>query len=107
MGIWKEAKTKAQAFMESKRGAMSLGDVPSIFLSLVFIVTIGVAVYLVLAGLSSSTTNQAATSAVQNFTLSMNNVIAYAPTWGTIIGVAVLIGIVVTAFAYSRQNSGL
>lgn len=104
MGIWKEAKQRATSFLESKRGAMSLGDVPGIFLSLVFIVTIGVAAYLVLAGLGSSTTNAAATSAVNNFTLSLDNVISYAPTWGTIIGVAVLIGIVLAAFAFSRNR---
>lgn len=88
----------------ARKGALTLGNVPGVFLSLVFIVTIGVAAYLVLAGLSSSTTNHPALLAIGNFTTSLTNVVSYAPTWGTIIGVAVLIGIVLTAFAYGRNR---
>jgi len=102
MGIWKTAQTMVKQRM-GKRGAMGLGDVPGIFLSLVFIVTIGVAAYLVLAGLGASTTDAHATAAVGNFTSALDAVVGYAPTWGVLIGVAVLIGIVLMAFQFGRK----
>lgn len=61
--------------------AMGLGDVPGIFLSLVFIVTVGVAGYLILAGLNSATTDNSATGAIGNFTTAMDNIVTYAPTF--------------------------
>lgn len=97
-------KQRIEAFMKAKKGAIGLGDVPALMLSLVFIVTIGVAIYLVLAGLNSSTTNGDAQRAVGNFTVTMNNIVAFAPTWGTVLGVAVLIGIVIAAFAFGRKQ---
>jgi hypothetical protein len=86
-----------------KRGQMGLGNVPQIMLSLIFIVTVGVAAYLVLAGLGDSTTNASADRAVGNFTLSLDNIISYAPTWGVLIGVGVLIAIVLGAFYFGRK----
>lgn len=83
---------------------VGLGDVPGIFLSLVFIVTVGVAGYLILAGLGDSTTNTSATGAIGNFTTAMDNIVSYAPTWGVIIGVAVLIGIVLLSFRFGASN---
>lgn len=97
---------KMKMKLGNKRGAMGLGDVPNTLLALVFIVTIGVAAYLILSGLGAGTTDAGATKAIGNFSLSLDNVISYAPTWGTIIGVAVLIGIVLAAFSFGRRNSG-
>lgn len=91
----------------NKKGALTLGDVPNVFLALVFIVTIGVAGYLVLAGLTASTSDTSALAAINNFTLSMDNVVGFAPVWGTIIGVAVLIGIVLVSFRFGRGSGGL
>lgn len=91
---------------------MNLQNVPAIFLVLVFIVTVAVAGYLILAGLQTAVSDGNASnnipveSAITNFTTSFTNVISYAPTWGTIIGVAVLIGIVLAAFAYGRGKFG-
>lgn len=100
-----------KTMLAARRGAMGLGDVPSVFLTLVLIVVIGVAAYLVLGGLRSSITgtdaqSNASVAAISNFTTALNNVVSYAPTWGTIIGVAVLIGIVLTAFYFGRQKFG-
>ena len=95
---------------KNKRGAWDLESVPGVFLILVLIVTFGFAGYLVLAGLQTAvsdgnaTNNLAVESAITNMTSTLNNVVTYAPTWGTIIGVAVLIGIVVAAFAFSRRT---
>ena len=94
---------KMKDIFKFKKGAIGLGDVPGLMLSLVFIVTIGVAIYLVLAGLASSTTDTNADGSVGNFTTTMNNIISFAPTWGTVLGVAVLIGIVIAAFAFGRK----
>ena len=87
-----------------KKGAMGLGDVPGIFITLVFIVAVGVAAYLILEGLGNSTTDASATNAINNFTLAMDNVVTYAPVWGTLIGVAVLIGIVLFAFQFGKNR---
>ena len=95
---------KQKSFL-SRRG-IGLGDVPELMLTLVFIVTIGVASYLVLAGLNSGTTDAKAKLAIGNFTVSMDNVVSYAPTWGVIIGVAVLIGIVLSAFYFGKKLTG-
>lgn len=86
---------KARAIAESKRGSMGLDQVPGVAIAFVVIATIFVVGYLVLAGLSSSTTNTAALGAVGNLTSGLNNVITFAPTWGTVIGAAVILAIVV------------
>lgn len=67
----------------------------------------GVTAYIVLAGLGDSTSDSAAVSAIGNFTASLQNVVSYAPTWGTILGVAVLITIVFGAFTYYGRDGAL
>ena len=103
-------RMKLKSLLRSTRGAITLDGVPGIMLTLVFIVTIAVAIYLVLAGLkttASTVTGEAVTNttlaAVMNMTTTMNNITSFAPTWGTVLGVAVLIGIVITAFAFGRK----
>ena len=103
-------KQKLLNLLRNQKG-MGLGDVPGIFLTLVFIVTIGVAGYLILAGMdtsipSSSVNYNMTHGAVGNFTKSFDNVISYAPTWGTIMGVGVLIAIVLGAFMYGKKLKG-
>lgn len=91
----------------NKKGALGLSDVPMIFLTLIIIVVIAFAGYLVLAGLNASSSipvNSSAEGAILNFTLSMDNVVSFAPVWGTIIGVAVLIGIVLISFRFGRSG---
>lgn len=92
--------------MKSKRGELGLGDIPGVFMTLLVIVTVGVVAFLVLAGLQSGTTNAAALAAIGNFSTSLTNIITFAPTWGTVLGAAVLIGIVVGAFYIGRKAMG-
>lgn len=91
----------------SKRGALTLGEIPTVALTLVFIAAIFVGGYLVLDGLGNASTDTSVTGAVNNMTGAFDNVITYAPTWGTIIGVSVLIGIVVAGFAFARSRNML
>lgn len=97
-------------FKMNKKG-LGLGDVPTVMLNLAFIVVISIAVYLILGGMDTSITGITATanashSAVNNFTAAMNSIVGFAPTWGVIIGVAVLIGIVLTAFYFGKKGLG-
>lgn len=97
---------------KAKKGAYDLKSVPMVMMLLVLVVTFGFTAYLVLAGLQTAVSdgnasnNLAVESAITNFTSSLDNVVTYAPTWGTLIGVAVLIGIVLAAFAFSRRAGG-
>lgn len=96
-----------------RKGAFTLGELPAIVLTLIFVATILVGGYLVLDGLGTAATdgNDSSTSqaeaAVNNMTASFDNVVTYAPTWGTILGVSILIGIVVFGFAFARQKNML
>ena len=62
-----------------------------------------VAGFLVLDGLDSDlTANSYAANASSNLQAGMDNITGYASTWGTIIGVAVLLAIVIGGFAFGR-----
>lgn len=96
----------------SKKGNITLDTLPTLLLTLVVIATLAVAIYLTLNGLgnaipdsdkNASTTEQG-TLAVGNFTASINNIVAFAPTWGTVLGVAILVGIIIVAFAFGRKQ---
>lgn len=91
----------------ARRGALTLGEIPDVALTLVFIAAIFVGGYLVLAGLGNASTSTAVQGAVGNMTGAFDNVITYAPTWGTIVGVSVLIGIVIAGFAFARKQNML
>ena len=95
----------------NKRGAMGLDNVPAVAISFVVIATIFVVGYLVLAGmqtnlaipanLSLATAGQLnANGAIGNLTGGMDNVITFAPTWGTVIGAAVILAIVIGGLYY-------
>lgn len=79
-----------------------LGDLPGIAMTLVMVGVIFVAGFLVLAGLEDSTTDTDATNAINNISSGLTSVVEYAPTWGVIIGVAVLLSIVVGGFMFAR-----
>lgn len=109
---------------------MELGELPKIGLALVLAGVFFVIGFLVLADLrtdiecpsgytpnaSSSTGCQVATNtslviartnagnATINLQGGLSNVTDYASTWGTIIGVAVLLGIVLVGFAFGRKR---
>jgi hypothetical protein len=100
---------------QGKKGNMSLGDVPKIALVLIFTAAIFVGGYLVLVGLGTAgadgdgnaSTTSSAELAVGNMTDALDNIVTYAPTWGTIVGVSVLIGIVIFGFAYAGKRGYL
>lgn len=82
---------------------MRLSDLPNTTLTLVFVAVIFVAGFLVLNGLDGDlTANSYAANASSAIQEGMDNVTDYAGTWGTIIGVAVLLAIVVGGFAFGR-----
>ena len=82
---------------------MRLGDLPNTALLLVFVAVIFVAGFLVLDGLDDDlTADSYAANASANIQEGMDNVTNYAATWGTIIGVAVLLAIVIGGFAFGR-----
>lgn len=83
---------------------MRIGDLPNLAILLATTAAVFVAGFLVLAGLGDSTTNTAADNAVANLTAGMTNITTYAPTWGVIIGVAVLLGIVLYGFGFARNK---
>lgn len=84
---------------------MRLGDLPSTAILLVFVAVVFVAGFLVLEGLDTDLTpNSYAANASNNLQEGMDNVTNYASTWGTIIGVAVLLGIVIGGFAFGRNQ---
>ena len=90
----------------NKRGAMGLDNVPAVAISFVVIAVIFVVGYLVLAGLSTGTTNAGALGAVGNLTSGMNNIVTFAPTWGTVIGAAVILAIVIGGLYYFMNRRG-
>ena len=97
--------------------ALSLGEVPTVALTFVLIAAIFVAGFLVLDGLDDdlvpntagcNSTAKTACGYAYNATLTMNgaldNIIDFASTWGTILGVAVLLGIVMIGFGMARSK---
>lgn len=84
---------------------MRLGDLPNTAILLVFVAVVFVAGFLVLDGLDADlTANSYGANASANIQAGMDNVTSYASTWGTIIGVAVLLGIVIGGFAFGRDR---
>ena len=83
---------------------VGMAELPQIAITFVLVAALFVAGFLVVGGLGDSTTDVDATSAVANVTTGMLNVVTYAPIWGTIIGVAVLLGIVIAGFAFGRSR---
>ena len=83
---------------------MNLEDMKGAVILLGLIALIGAAVAIALADFRDTTT---ANSAERNITVSglegVSNTTSYLSTIGTIIGVAVLIGIVVLAFTFARR----
>ena len=109
---------------------MKLSDLPSTALTLVFIAVVIVAGFLVIDGITVDsacqtgyTYNASSTLCVEDANAShvdqprtfagnssikiqsgMDNITDYASTWGTIIGVAVLLAIVIGGFSFGRKK---
>lgn len=83
---------------------VSLGEVPGVAITLVLVAAIFVAGFLVTDGLDDGlTANSFAANATDEIDEGMYNVVEYAPTWGTLIGVGVLLAIVLGAFYLGRK----
>jgi hypothetical protein len=95
----------AKSFWKSTKGAMTLGEVPTVALTFVLIAAIFVSGFLVVAGLGTGLqVNSAAANSTTLVTTGLSNIVSYAPTWGTIVGVSILLGIVIVGFGMARQK---
>ena len=84
---------------------MNLGELPNVAMALIFIAVIFVAGFLVLDGLDDDlTANSYAANASADISEGMGTITEYAPTWGTIIGVAVLLAIVIGGFSFGKNK---
>jgi len=83
---------------------VGLSELPTLAITFVLVAALFVSGFLVVSGLGDSTTDPAATSAVANVSQGMLNIVTYAPIWGTIVGVAVLLGIVIGGFGFGRSR---
>jgi hypothetical protein len=74
---------------------MSLGETPAVIMALFIIAVVGVATFLALDGLKANLdAGSAGANATEKIETGVSNVFQLAPTWGTLIGVGVLLGIV-------------
>lgn len=103
MGI-RERWAVAKAIVEAKRGNSGLGGLPNTVLTVVVIAAFFVAGYLAVTGLGASSSNASVAAAVGNITAMLDNIIGFAPTWGTLIGVAILLIIIVGGFMFGRNK---
>ena len=84
---------------------VSLDQVPTIALTFVLVAAIFVAGFLVLDGLDNDlVANSSADNATETMNQALQNIIDFAATWGTIVGVAVLLGIVMVGFGMARNK---
>ena len=83
---------------------VSISELPSLAITFVLVGALFVAGFLVINGLGDATSDASATSAVANVSAGMLNIVTYAPIWGTIVGVAVLLGIVIGGFSFGRSK---
>lgn len=91
---------------------MNFADVPAVLLGMLLIAVIGVATFLALDGLDDNlTANSEGANATDKITVGIGNIFDLAPTWGTLVGVGVLIGIVAgflflgaVGYSYGRRE---
>ena len=84
---------------------VSISELPSLAITFVLVGALFVAGFLVVGGLGDSVAiNSSGYWAVENITSGMSNIVSYAPIWGTIVGVAVLLGIVIGGFSFGRSK---
>lgn len=96
---------------------VSLNEVPQTAITLVVVAAVFVAAFLVVTGMGDSQYNQPGCNstdqssvacggykAANNFSSGMTQIVNYAPTWGVVIGVAVLLGVVLAGFGFARNK---
>lgn len=104
---------------QSRKGQSdALKGVPATAIAFIVVAVVFVVGYIVLAGmqtnlavpanLSQATSGQlAASGAIGNMTSGMNNIVTFAPTWGTVIGAAVILSIVVGGLYYFMRKQSM
>lgn len=91
----------------NKKGAVNMGDAPALVLSLGLMVLIGAAVALAVQSFGNTLTTDTAAYNVSKFGLQgLQQFSAQIPTIGVILGVALIIGIVLAAFAGVLGSKG-
>jgi hypothetical protein len=85
--------------------AFTLEQIPSVVMTLVLAAAIFVAGFLVTDGLDDDlAANSYAANATDAIDEGMYNVTEYIPTLGTIIGVALILGVVIAGFYFGRTR---
>lgn len=101
---------KTKFLMVGKRGqAITLGKAPQLVLLLALTAMIGAAAALAVASFQSSTTvGSYAYNISRDGLTSLNNLSRQIPTVGTVVGVALIVVVVIGAFAFfiGRQDGG-
>lgn len=92
---------------QNRKGIVSLGDMPALFMGIILSLAVGIAGFLIITGLADSTTNTDATNAANNATAALSNTFDYLPTVGIVVGVAILLGIVIVGFGMAQRNGYL
>lgn len=87
----------------------SLSELPEIAITLLVVAIVFAASFIGLASLKANTTDTNAIAGINNITQGMTNVVVFSPTWGTLIGVGVIIAVVVGSiwFFAKRSNGGV
>lgn len=77
----------------NKKGQL-LGQIGGTFQQIAFLGIFGAIMLIILANLNNSISDTTATNAINNATLSISNVFAQLPLFGTILGLLLIVGIV-------------
>jgi hypothetical protein len=94
--------------MEKKAQAMTLGNAPQVILLLGLVVMIGSATALAVDSFQDSTTaNSYAYNVTEDGLSGISNFSDQIPTIGTVLGVALIIVVVIGAFAFFGRGRGL
>ena len=91
----------------NNKGQITLGDIPGVVLTFVFIVAVLVAGYLVLDGLGDASADASVQAAVGNGTAALDNMTTQAPTWAIILAVSVILGLILVGFGRFASGRGM
>ena len=98
-------KNKFKKMFSSKGGQLTLGSLPNVILTLVFVGAIALGGFLAFDGMTATVTAGSyadnATSAIEQ---GLDNTFDQMPTIGTLIGVGILLTVVVLGFGAARQR---
>jgi hypothetical protein len=96
---------RKKMFKLTKRGQITLGNLPTIALSFILAAAFFVAGFLILDGLSADlTAGSYAANSTAAIEVGMYNITSYIPTVGTLVGVGLLLAVIVGAFVLGRNR---